>query len=325
MCGLNEDKEFAPGWRARLRTWLIDGQAPPSKLVCANGHQWPAESTALFSIATSHGWWRWPSRAMRVLIRHRTAEPVPLFWMLTTLVGVVLGLAAELSLGWSWWLVSTGWLVLVWLVFLATALRPTGREDLRIDLVGTVSPQRAQRHEMQRLLRLVETGLGPVYGLAEWDGPRHVGGHGRSSSQGLTHLEVIYGSPLDDEPNLRVDTIWKGQHQPDIQTEHVRDRFTRELWHRRVRPPAELDPKELHQWMRQQGVEIDRRPIPDWAHTSISVDGTLLDAEVYREGEDWIAVVDVNTALIHLQSHCVAVDSISLAPVTDLKPWPKAL
>ncbi len=154
-CGLDGEVTSTPGRWARLRGWLVDGQSPPSKLVCSNGREWPARSTSFLRVADG-GWWRWPSKAMRVLMRHRTAEPVPLLWFAAALVGVVLGVAADLTIGWVWWLVTAGFLVLVWLVFLATALRYPGRDHLWIDLVATVSPQRAEELEKGRLREQLE-------------------------------------------------------------------------------------------------------------------------------------------------------------------------
>jgi hypothetical protein len=317
VCGLDGDVAFAPSGWARLRGWLVNGQAPPSRLVCANGHEWPAGSTAWLAAVGGHGWWRWPSKALRVLIRHRTAEPVPLFWVVAAVAGVVLGVTAELTLGWFWWLVTAGWLILVWLMFLATAFRYPGRDDLWVDLVATASPQRARRLEMKRLLRLVEAAPGPAYGLAEWEGPRQIGGHGRSPTEGLTHLELIYGSPLD-EPYVRVNTIWKRPHRPDISMQEVRSRLTRELWHRQLRPPDELDGEDRYNRMSKQRIDIDQRPIPDWTTTSISIEGTTYPAEVHRDGEDLVAVVETALAFLEIESHQVPIAHLALAPVPDL-------
>lgn len=93
---------------------------------------------------------------MRVLMEHRTAEPVPVFWLGATVVGVVLGVVLRVTLGWAWLPVTVGWLLLVWLFFLATALLPLGRGGLWVDLVRTVSPTRAERLETEQLIRLVQ-------------------------------------------------------------------------------------------------------------------------------------------------------------------------
>lgn len=323
MCGLDGDVASTPGRWAQLRGWLVDGQTPPSTLVCSNGHEWPAGSTAFLTVA-DRGWWGWPSKAMRVLLQHRTAEPVPLFWFAAALVGVVLGVAADLILGWVWWLVTAGWLVLVSLVFLATAFRYPGRDNLWVDLVATVSPQRAQQLEMKQLLQLVETAPGPVYGLVEWEGPHQIGGHGRSSTDGLTHLKLIYGSPLD-EPHVRVNTIWQQSNRPEISIQDVRSRLTRGLWHRQLHPPEHLDSEESHDWMREKHSDIDQRSIPDWTPTSVHIEGTAHPAELYGEGEDWVAVIEIDPALIEIGSHQVPIDHLALGPVTDFTTYTHTL
>lgn len=318
MCGLDGEVASAPGRWARLRGWLVDGQTPLSKLVCSNGHEWPARSTAFLRVA-DRGWWRWPSKAIRVLLQHRTAEPVPLFWFAVALVGLVLGVAADLTLGWVWWLVTAGWLVLVWLVFLATAFRYPGRNNLWVDLVATVSPQRAQELEKRQLLQAIETAPGPVYGLTEWEGPRHIGGYGRSSTDGLTHLKLIYGSPLD-QPHVKVNTIWPS-NRPHMSIQAVRRRLTRTLWHGQLRPPEHLDGEERQTWMRQQHFVIDQRPIPDWISTPVHINGIAHPAELYREGDDWVAVIEMDRALIEIGSHQVPFERVALGPVTDLTAY----
>lgn len=319
MCGLDGEVGSAPGRSARLRGWLVNGQSPPSRLVCSNGHEWPARSTAFLRVA-DRAWWRWPSKAMRVLMRHRTAEPVPLFWFAAALVGVALGVAADLALGWVWWLVAVGFLILVWLVFLATALRYPGRDALVLDLVATVSPLRAQDLERSRLLEQVENAPGPVYGLMEWEGSRHIGGHGFSPAEGLTHLKLIYGSPLD-QPHLTVNTIWPRPNRPHLAIRDVRERLTRKLWRGQLRPPDHLDGDQRVAWMRQQRSAINERPIPDWTSASVRVEGVAHPAELYREGDDWVAIGEMDGALIEIGSHQVPFEHVVLGPLTDLSGY----
>lgn len=230
------------------------------------------------------------------------------------------GRSCHLALGWVWWLVTAGFLVLVWLVFLATALRYPGRDNLWIDLVATVSPQRAEELEKSRLLEQVENAPGPLYGLMEWEGPRHIGGHGCSSADGLTHLKLIYGSPLD-QPHMKVDTIWPRSNRPHMPIQDVRGRLTRRLWRCQMRPPDHLDGEERQTWMRQQHSAVDERPIPDWISTSVQIEGIAHPAEVYREGEDWVALVEMNRASIEIGSHQVPLEHVALGPVNDLTAY----
>ncbi len=234
-------------------------------------------------------------------------------------VGVVLGVIAQLALGWPWWLVAVVWLVVVWLTFLSTALSPRGRDRLWIELVATVSPARAERLEMDLLLRSVETAPGPPYGLAEWAGLRSLGGHGRSSLHGLSRLELLYGVP-SAEPHVRVDTHWAqpDRRQPELE---VREQLMEELPHRRIAPPDGLSPEELQAWVVQRRLEIERRPPPEWSRRKLLIDGTPQQCDALVEGEDWVALVELSHAVVAVVSHRVPTRQIALTPVADLRPY----
>lgn len=325
VCGLDGDVVVAPGRWGRLRGWLAYGQAPAPTLRCVDGHEWTAGATGWLTDGGGRfpSWWRWPVRAVRVLLDHRTAEPVPRFWLAAGVVGVVLGVAVQVTLGWRWWLVTVLWLAVVWLVFLTTALRPLGRDGLWIELVGTVSHRHAEQLEDEQLIRLIQAAPGPVYGLADWTGRRSLGGHGRSSSVGLTHVELMYGDPVDG-PHLRISTSWKRPGRPDVEPDGVRQELTRALWHHQMQLPEGLDPEELHQWVVARRVDIDRRPVPKWTPTRVLVDGTDRVAETYVEGDDWAAVIDLDHALVVIQSRGIPTNRVSLTQVQDLTPYTEA-
>lgn len=320
-CGLEGHVAATPTRWARLKGWLIDGQAPTPTLRCPNGHEWHAGSSASLWVGTDRGpsWWGWPARVMRVLMAHRTAEPVPVFWLGATVVGVIMGVVLRVTLGWAWLSVTIGWLLLVWLVFLATALRPLGRPGLWIDLVRTVSPSRAERLEAEQLIRLVQ-GAGPVYGLANWAGQRSLGGHGQSGSM-LTHLELIYGSPLDG-PRLRVNTMWKRPERPaEIELDRIRRQLTRELWYHQAPQPENLAAEEFHQWAVKRRIDIDERPIPKWGTSEFLIDDISHPAGMFADGDDWVAVVDLDSAIVGLQSRGIPTNSASLTKVPDITPF----
>ncbi|MDF1597736.1 MAG: hypothetical protein P1T08_16775 [Acidimicrobiia bacterium] len=256
---------------------------------------------------------------IRVLIQHRTAEPVPVFWVGATVVGVMLGVVLRVTLDWSWLLVTVVWVLLVWLFFLATALLRLGRRGLWIDLVRTVSPTRAERLETEQLIRMVQTAPGSVYGLAGWAGQRSLGGHGQSGSM-LTHFELRYGDP-PDEPQMRVNTIWKRPDRPDREPDHIRRELTRELWYRQAPRPEDLAPEEFHQWAMKRRIEIDGRPVPKWASSGFFIDDISHPAETFTLGDDWVAVIDLDSALIGLQSHGIPADRVSLTQVSDITPY----
>lgn len=305
----------------KLRGWLVDGQAPPPTLRCPNGHEWPAGSSSSLLVGADRGpsWWSWPVRVMRVLIAHRTAEPVPVFWLGATVVGVIIGVVLRLTLGWAWLLVTVVWLLLVWLVFLATALRPLGPPGLWIDLVRTVSSTRAERLEAEQLIRLVQA-AGPVYGLNDWPDQRSLGGHGQSGSM-LTHLELMYGNPPDG-PHLRVNTIWKRPERPTVvELDDIRRELTRELWYRQAPRPEDLAPEEFHQWTVKRRIDIEGRPIPKWASTELLIDDVSHPAEMHAAGDDWVAVIDLDSAIVGLQSHRIPLRGLSFAQIPDISPY----
>lgn len=323
VCGWEGQVVATPNRQARLIGWLFDGQTPSAMLRCPNGHEWPAGSTAGLKAGHRPLWWNWLVRVMRVLIAHRAAEPVPVFWIVATVVGVTLGFVVQVIVGGPWWLVAMLWLLLVWLGFLATALSQMGRDGLWIDLVNTVSPLRAEVLETNKLIKLAATAPGPVYGLASWEGPRSLGGHGRSSSEGLTHLELMYGDPPDG-PHLRVNTVWRGAgryERPDVQPDHVRQELARLLWYRHAPMPEDTAPEERHQWAIRRQIEIERRPDPGWTRSQVLIDGVLQTAEILVEGDDWVAVIYLDGALIGLQAYGVHACRVALAQVRDLTPF----
>src|SRR5690606_1935001 len=120
----------------------------------------------------------------------------------------------------------------------------------------------------------------------DWTTSPQIGGHAGSSSEGLTRIELIYGSPIE-EPHVRINTKWKlPPPRPAISIEDARSRLTRELWLRQVNRPDNLGAVEQHNWMRMQRSAISRRSIPDWTPTAFGVEGVVHDAEVYTQGED---------------------------------------
>lgn len=320
-CGLEGQVVAAPNRWARLKGWLLDGQGPSPTLRCPNGHEWPAASSSSLMVMADRGlsWWRWPARMMRVLMQHRTAEPVPMFWLGATAVGVVLGVVLRVTLGWAWLPVTVVWLLLVWLVFLATALLRPGRDNLWIDLVRTASPTRAERLETKQLIRLVQAAPGPAYGLANWTRQRSLGGRGQSGSL-LTHLELMYGHP-PDEPHLRVDTIWKWPDRPDLERDHIRRELSRELRHCETPPPKDLAPDDLDQWSIARRIDIGRRPIPEWVRSAFLIDDVWHPAETFTAGDNWVAMINTDSALVALQSHGIPPHRVSLTQVPDIRSY----
>ncbi|NOY54943.1 MAG: hypothetical protein GXP34_03055 [Actinobacteria bacterium] len=244
---------------------------------------------------------------------------MPLLWIAGTAVGVGLGVLAQVTVAWPWFPVAVGWLVVMWLAVLTTALRTSGRERLWTELVQTVSPTRAEQLETKRLVKAVEAAPGPPYGLAQWDGLRSPGGHGWASPVGLQRIELIYGEPPDG-PYLRVDTQWKLPGLPAV--ELVKADVTRGLWHDSFGPPPEsLSPDEAARWAARRYEEFERRPIPVWDHFQLSIDDTMRDGQMLVDGNNWAAVVDLPDTVVTLRACGLPAGDIALTPVEDLTPF----
>lgn len=324
VCGGRGEVVFNPNRWQKLRVWLVHGKSPGPTLRCAEGHEWTGGSgrQVLMRGRARVSWLLWPVRAVQVLLRHRTAEPSPLFWVGAGVVGVVLGVVAQVVLSWPWWLVAVLWLAVVWLVFLATALKSLGRDGLGIDLIRTISPGRAPEWEDKQLALLIQSAPGVVYGLAGWDGLQSIGGHGRSASIGLTRLELFYGDPLEG-PTLRIDTRWRLRGQSDGDEERdEREHLTRALWHhQQSRPPADLDPEALHRWSIEHRGEIDRRPIPEWTSVDFDFDGVARAGSMYAEADHWVALIAFEDAIIGIRSSHIPTGEVALTEIEDLAPY----
>ena len=133
----------------------------------------------------------------------------------------------------------------------------------------------------------------------------------------------MYGDPVDG-PHLRISTSWKRPGRPDVEPDGVRQELTRALWHHQMQLPEGLDPEELHQWVVARRVDIDRRPVPKWTPTRVLVDGTDRVAETYVEGDDWAAVIDLDHAVVVIQSRGIPTNCVSLTQVQDLTPYTEA-
>lgn len=306
----------------RWRAWLVGGRATGPRLRCAMGHEWTAGSVQRM-VLRDHGpssWLLLPVRAVQVLVRHRRIEPSPLFLLGVGAVGIGFGVVAQVLLCWSWWLVAILLVVVVWLAFLATALEASARDELRVDLMRVVNPTRATELEDEQLVRLVRAAPGPIYGLTDREGLRSIGGHGRSSSTGLTRLELLYGDPLEG-PTLRIDTRWPRLDRPDADLDQEREHLTKALWHEQLRIPSDLDSEMLHRWSMEHRREIDQRPTPEWVRTEFAVDGTQRTAWTYSEGNGSVAVIVLDDAIIGIRASGFPIHEVALGVVDEFAPY----
>jgi hypothetical protein len=97
-----------------------------------------------------------PVHLFDILRQRRAMIPVPATYLVALVVAAALGVAAQLVLGWRWWLVAAGVVAAVWLVFFSTAFWGGGgsSRSLATEVLRVVSPRRAierdHRQEVER-------------------------------------------------------------------------------------------------------------------------------------------------------------------------------
>jgi hypothetical protein len=106
-CGARDFEVTRPGWAQGLGDWLrFGGRWRPFRRVCRRcGNASDSRSYGALG-ASRWGWWSVPIRLVQTLRRHRAMVPVPATYLAATVLGAVVGVAAQLMLGWPWWLVA---------------------------------------------------------------------------------------------------------------------------------------------------------------------------------------------------------------------------
>jgi hypothetical protein len=192
-------------------------------------------------------------------------------------VGVLLGVALQLSLGWPWWVVAAILVAAVWLAFLATALAgPARGRGLITEVLIEVSPERGMARRKRQLEAIFRSPPFPLYGLgSSWEGPRFLGGYGTSSGMGVHTLELGHGEPLSERgPEVRVEA---SIGDPDL-------------------PPQ-----------RAEGTRI----------VSIPVDGAPAEFTAVFDGPRWEAVGRVGGTRVTIRGREVPLDQVELVTVRD--------
>jgi hypothetical protein len=315
-CGAREFQITRPGWAEGLGEWLrFGGSWRPPRRVCrrCGDVSDPRSDRALWS--APRGWWTLPTQLVRVLRWRRTMIPVPATYLAATATGVVAGVAAQLILGWPWWLVAAAVVAAVWLFFASTAFWGAGGSDqpLATDLLRVLRPHKAMERDQRLEVERFRAAPFPLYGLPPaWPGPRHLGGWEGGWAKGqrpvTTALSLAHGDPLTDQgPELRV----------EVRVEHAASRrdLAEELW-LRATPPA-LDPAEHA----AQFAAARRRPDPPWSQVTIPVDGRPVAFEWLAEGRRWAARAELDDRTLTLHGRDLPVESVELVQVADLEPY----
>jgi len=317
-CGADPVETHRPGGWERFRYRLTSGGPAPTTMTCEQGHRWSGGSSGMLLYRGRSGRWRWlhlPLELFRVVRRERSMVPVPLTYLMATVVGVGLGVIADLVLGWPWWLVAAGFVAAVWVFFLASALWGPGR-PLSDDLWMVIDPVRAEDRQFQRLAGAVTDGEVVCFEVEGWAGSRSLGGWGGGKRP--ERITLRHGDPDRDELWVQV-TSCIGR---DAQMAVRRDRVGHELPRLgQVVPPDGLDAHELHRWHMRQRQDLEQLPPPTWSHGVILVDGQTQRCEVARADERWAAITAHGNVSVEIIGSGIDMASITLQRLTTLEHY----
>lgn len=325
-CGARDFEVTRPGWAKGLGDWLrFGGRWRPPRRVCRQcGNASDARSYGVLG-AARRGWWSLPIQLVQVLRHRRTMIPVPATYLVATLVGAVVGVAAQLLLGWPWWLAAAAVVAAVWLFFTSTAVWGAGgsSQPLTTDLLRVVRPRQAIERDHRQEVERFRAAPFPLYGLpAAWPGPRYLGGWEGSWAKGqgpvTTALSLGHGDPLAEAgPQLRVEVRAEGVEPELGMTMRVQSRrdLAEELWLQAA--PQAHDPAEHV----EQLAAGRRRPDPAWSQVTIPVDGQPVGFWWLTEGRHWVAHAELDDRTLTLHARDLPVESVELVRVTDLEPY----
>jgi hypothetical protein len=325
-CGARDAAVTRPGWVEGLLDWLRFGGPwrPPRRTCRRCGHVSDARSVAWLAAARRR-WWSVPAGLVRTLRGRRRMVPVPATYLAATVSAAVLGVAAELLLGWRWWLVAAALLVAVWLFFTSTAFWGAGGSDqpLATDLLRVVRPHKAIERDHRREVERFRAAPFPLYGLPPgWPGGRYLGGWEGGWAKGqrpvTTALSLAHGDPLTDQgPELRVET--RVEHVDTEQFMTVRLQSRRNLAEElrlRAAPPAH----DLAEHVERLAA-ARRRPDQAWSRVTIPVDGRPVAFDWLAEGRHWVARAELEDCTLTLHGRDLPVESVELVRVAELEPY----
>jgi hypothetical protein len=232
--------------------------------------------------------------------------PNPLIYLSALMLGVILGLATDAWLGWSWWLFAPLMVVTVWLVFLVSAIPRLGElRSIRMELLDVVDPKGWLDRRHRALNEILRTCPFPLYGLdSYWTGLRMIGGHG-GGEDGVNSVELAFGDPAQDGR----------EHQAfDLRETAM------ELWHTTRRPPPDLPPPLAAAW-RQRRFEEDIAREVQWTKVPIPVDGETIEFDWLAEGANWVARARLDDRVVRLTAHDFPVGSVRLETVNEVQPY----
>jgi hypothetical protein len=325
-CGARDVAVTRPGWAEGLFDWLRFGGPwrPPRRICRRCGNVSDARSYAWLGAARRR-WWSVPIGLLQALRGRRRMVPAPATYLAATVVAAVLGVAAELLLGWPWWLVAAAVLVAVWLFFASTAFWGAGgsSQPLATDLLRVLRSHKAIERDHRQEVERFRAAPFPLYGLPPaWPGARYLGGWEGGWAKGqrpvTTALSLAHGDPLTDQgPELRVEV--RVEHVDTEQVPAVRHQHRRHLAEElrlRVALPTHDLAKDV-----ERVAAARHRPDPAWSQVTIPVDGRPVAFDWLAEGRHWVARAELDDRTLTLHGRDLPIESVELVQVADLEPY----
>jgi hypothetical protein len=322
-CGSDDVEVRRPGWAEGLRDWLrFGGRWRPSTEACRRCGNVSLSGSGMY-LAQRRGWWSVAVGLVRLLRQRRTMVPAPATYLMAAAAGTVLGVAAQLTLGWPWWLAAAGAPAAVWLFFSASAFRGgrwTGR-PLATEILLLVDPARGEQRERRAMEAQFRAARLPLYGLpGSWAGLRHLGGyghrHGKGSGPVVTSMSLAHGDPLAEHgPELRVEV--RADPGEPARTPGARADLRRLLaddlrWNAAATAPQEAGPGP---WTAPDVPEAA------WSEVTIPVDGRPVAFAWLAEGRHWVAHAELEDRTLVLSARDLPLDQVALVRVTDVEPY----
>lgn len=342
-CGSDRLERRSVGLLRRAGRWLTHGRPVPTEEVrcldCGVVSLRSAGSSPYLVLGRRQPAWRMPLRLLNVVIRERTWQPNPALYLGAAAAGTVLGVVADLLIGFPWWIATLLGPVLVFVLSAVSAVRNPWREHpLSVEFLSVVAPQRyTELMETAEEERLRATDL-PLYGLdaRSWRF-RYAGGTTRSGSE-VVAIELCYRRSIDDDtPEVRIETrrgrlahVDRARVGVDAATlrEHE-DRANRDAlvdWlastvSRPTDPPSSPDPAWHDAWrerMRAVAGELSARP---WSRRSVPVNGETVPFDVLADEEAWVATSRLGGVHLNVRASRLALDEARLEHVDDIGPF----
>ncbi len=247
------------------------------------------------------GWWWLPVQLVSVIRAERSMEPVPITYLAAAVAATVAGVAAQIVLGWPWWVVAAALVVAVWLFFMSSAL--WGSSNGRREVARLLAPRRAARHDVaERVEEMSATGR-TMCGVANWPGELGLGGV-VGYGPGADRVLLVHGDRRGDGPLVEVT---------------MADRLDAH----QARARAELaDP--VAAWNSPRGARPRHGPDPVWTSRRFVVQDAEVAFAFLESGTVWAAVRAIGGDEIRVVARNVPPENVSLTLVKDLTPYANA-